>query len=244
MSTDWCRTRSMSMRSTSTRHRPTRRSGPCVPTSSALPRESTWTLPNAPPSSSSTPWGCRRLGVNGRDAARMAKAYAELFAPRPFALTTFANDEDYDELVLARSIPLRSVCEHHLLPFVGVAHVGYLPGERILGLSSSPGWWSFSPAGPGPGTAHHPGRRWLHRPAKPAGRRRRDRGRAHLHDPARGAGRRLAARSPRLCSACSVRPAVPAEFLAPPESCVSPLITTRRSTSSGRSSAMTSAHVS
>jgi GTP cyclohydrolase I len=66
---------------------------------------------------------------------RMAKAYAELFAPRPFDLTTFPNDEGYDELVLARDIPLRSVCEHHLLPFVGVAHVGYLPGERILGLS-------------------------------------------------------------------------------------------------------------
>lgn len=38
-------------------------------------------------------------------------------------------------LVLARAIPVRSVCEHHLLPFVGVAHVGYLPGNRILGLS-------------------------------------------------------------------------------------------------------------
>ncbi len=67
--------------------------------------------------------------------ARMARAYAELFTPRPFDLTTFPNDEGYDELVLARRIPLRSVCEHHLLPFVGVAHVGYLPGERILGLS-------------------------------------------------------------------------------------------------------------
>ena len=66
---------------------------------------------------------------------RMAKAYAELFSPRPFDLTTFPNEEGYDELVLARGIPLRSVCEHHLLPFVGVAHVGYLPGERILGLS-------------------------------------------------------------------------------------------------------------
>ena len=66
---------------------------------------------------------------------RMARAYAELFSPRPFDLTTFPNDEDYDELVLARSIPLRSVCEHHLLPFVGTAHVGYLPGRRILGLS-------------------------------------------------------------------------------------------------------------
>ncbi len=66
---------------------------------------------------------------------RMARAYAELFTARPFDLTTFDNDEGYDELVLARRIPLRSVCEHHLLPFVGIAHVGYLPGERILGLS-------------------------------------------------------------------------------------------------------------
>jgi GTP cyclohydrolase I len=66
---------------------------------------------------------------------RMARAYAELLTPRDFALTTFDNDERYDELVLARSIPIRSVCEHHLLPFVGVAHVGYLPGDRILGLS-------------------------------------------------------------------------------------------------------------
>jgi GTP cyclohydrolase I len=66
---------------------------------------------------------------------RMARAYAELLTPRDFALTTFANDEGYDELVVARSIPIRSVCEHHLLPFIGVAHVGYLPGERILGLS-------------------------------------------------------------------------------------------------------------
>ena len=67
--------------------------------------------------------------------ARMARAYAELLSPRDFSLTTFPNDEGYDELVVARSIPIRSVCEHHLLPFVGVAHVGYLPGERILGLS-------------------------------------------------------------------------------------------------------------
>jgi GTP cyclohydrolase I len=66
---------------------------------------------------------------------RMARAYAELLTPREFALTTFENDEGYDELVLARDIPIRSVCEHHLLPFVGVAHVGYLPGDRILGLS-------------------------------------------------------------------------------------------------------------
>jgi GTP cyclohydrolase I len=66
---------------------------------------------------------------------RMARAYADLLTPREFDLTTFDNDEGYDELVLARGIPIRSVCEHHLLPFIGVAHVGYLPGARILGLS-------------------------------------------------------------------------------------------------------------
>jgi GTP cyclohydrolase IA len=69
--------------------------------------------------------------------ARMARAYAELFDARPLRLTTFANDEGYDELVVARDIPFRTVCEHHLLPFAGVAHVGYLPGERIVGLSAS-----------------------------------------------------------------------------------------------------------
>ena len=67
--------------------------------------------------------------------ARMARAYAELFDAQPLQLTTFPNDEGYSELVLARAIPFRTVCEHHLLPFSGVAHVGYLPGERILGLS-------------------------------------------------------------------------------------------------------------
>ncbi|GAA4977007.1 GTP cyclohydrolase I FolE [Streptomyces hyderabadensis] len=66
---------------------------------------------------------------------RMARGYAELLSARPFRMTTFPNDEGYDELVLARDIPLRSVCQHHMLPFVGVAHVGYLPGARILGLS-------------------------------------------------------------------------------------------------------------
>ena len=81
------------------------------------------------------------LGVPGDTDAtaatprRMAQAYAELLTPRSFALTTFPNDENYDELVLASGIPVQSVCEHHMLPFVGTAHVGYLPGERILGLS-------------------------------------------------------------------------------------------------------------
>ena len=66
---------------------------------------------------------------------RVALAYEEFLTPRTFVPTTFPNDEGYDELVLARDIPFHSLCEHHLLPFSGVAHVGYLPGERILGLS-------------------------------------------------------------------------------------------------------------
>ncbi len=81
------------------------------------------------------------LGISTSDEqlrdtpGRMARAYAELFTPEPFEATTFPNDEGYDELVLARDIPLRSVCEHHLLPFTGTACVGYMPGDRILGLS-------------------------------------------------------------------------------------------------------------
>jgi GTP cyclohydrolase IA len=67
--------------------------------------------------------------------ARLAAAFSELLTPRPFKLTTFPNDEGYDELVLARGIPFSSLCEHHVLPFVGVAHLGYIPGDRILGLS-------------------------------------------------------------------------------------------------------------
>ncbi|MCO1579114.1 GTP cyclohydrolase I FolE [Crossiella sp. SN42] len=66
---------------------------------------------------------------------RVAQSYAELLTPREFNLTTFPNDEGYDELVLAKEIPVQSLCEHHLLPFHGRAYVGYLPGERILGLS-------------------------------------------------------------------------------------------------------------
>ncbi len=66
---------------------------------------------------------------------RVAGAFAEQLTPRAFDLTTFANDEAYDELVLVRDIGFSSLCEHHLLPFTGVAHVAYLPGARILGLS-------------------------------------------------------------------------------------------------------------
>jgi GTP cyclohydrolase IA len=66
---------------------------------------------------------------------RVARMYAEMLTPEPFDLTTFPNGEGYDELVIARNIRFHSLCEHHLLPFHGVAHIGYLPGERILGLS-------------------------------------------------------------------------------------------------------------
>jgi GTP cyclohydrolase I len=86
----------------------------------------------------------RALGVDPDDPARpdlaltprrLAAAYAELLTPNEFEFTTFANDEGYDELVLVRDIPVQSVCEHHLLPFVGRAHLAYLPAERIVGLS-------------------------------------------------------------------------------------------------------------
>jgi GTP cyclohydrolase I len=66
---------------------------------------------------------------------RVADAYAELLTPQPFRATTFPNDDGYDELIVARAIPFHSLCMHHLLPFHGVAHIGYLPRERIIGLS-------------------------------------------------------------------------------------------------------------
>jgi GTP cyclohydrolase I len=72
--------------------------------------------------------------------ARVARAYAETFAglgqdPAEVLATTF--EEDHDELVLVRDIPMYSTCEHHLVPFHGMAHVGYIPGDdgRVTGLS-------------------------------------------------------------------------------------------------------------
>ncbi|MGA0121664.1 MAG: GTP cyclohydrolase I FolE [Gaiellales bacterium] len=66
---------------------------------------------------------------------RIARMYEELLTAKPFASTTFPNDGAYDELVVVRDIPFHALCEHHLLPFTGVAHVGYIPGPRIVGLS-------------------------------------------------------------------------------------------------------------
>ena len=66
---------------------------------------------------------------------RMVEGFAELLTPKPFRPTMFANKEGYDQLVVVRSIPFHSLCMHHLLPFYGVAHVGYLPGRQMVGLS-------------------------------------------------------------------------------------------------------------
>lgn len=66
---------------------------------------------------------------------RVAAMYRELLTPEQFTFTTFANAAGYDELVLVRDIPFVSLCAHHLLPFTGHAHVAYVPGERIVGLS-------------------------------------------------------------------------------------------------------------
>ncbi len=66
---------------------------------------------------------------------RVATALAELLTPRAFTMTTFSNDGSYDEMVVVRDIAFHSLCAHHMLPFLGVAHVAYLPGTRVVGLS-------------------------------------------------------------------------------------------------------------
>jgi GTP cyclohydrolase I len=65
---------------------------------------------------------------------RVAASLAELVTPAEFTATTFPN-EGYDELVVVRDIPFHTLCMHHLLPFYGQAHVAYLPGDRIVGIS-------------------------------------------------------------------------------------------------------------
>ncbi|GAB1812949.1 GTP cyclohydrolase I FolE [Mycobacterium sp. MUNTM1] len=72
--------------------------------------------------------------------ARVARAYREMFAglyTDPDSVLNTMFDEDHDELVLVKEIPLYSTCEHHLVSFHGVAHVGYIPGNdgRVTGLS-------------------------------------------------------------------------------------------------------------
>ncbi|MCZ2402753.1 GTP cyclohydrolase I [Paenarthrobacter sp. Z7-10] len=66
---------------------------------------------------------------------RVVGAFTEMLTPRPTTWTTFPNDEGYHDLVLVKNVPFHSLCQHHLLPFRGVAHLGYLPGDRLFGLS-------------------------------------------------------------------------------------------------------------
>jgi GTP cyclohydrolase IA len=71
---------------------------------------------------------------------RVARAYSETFAglgQDPYEILSTTFDENHDEMVLVKDIPMYSTCEHHLVPFHGVAHVGYIPGEdgRVTGLS-------------------------------------------------------------------------------------------------------------
>jgi GTP cyclohydrolase I len=71
---------------------------------------------------------------------RVARSYRELFAgyatdPRAYMERTFEEVGGYDELVVLRDIPVISFCEHHMLPVIGHAHVGYLPTDRVVGIS-------------------------------------------------------------------------------------------------------------
>ena len=65
---------------------------------------------------------------------RVAKAWIELTNQEDFNLTTFSS-EGYDEMIISRNIKYYTFCEHHLLPFFGKAHIGYIPDEKIVGLS-------------------------------------------------------------------------------------------------------------
>ncbi|HZZ66853.1 MAG TPA: GTP cyclohydrolase I FolE [Phenylobacterium sp.] len=72
--------------------------------------------------------------------ARVARSYRELFAgyetdPKAYLAKTFEEVGGYDELVILKDIPVVSFCEHHMLPFIGRAHVGYLPSNRVVGIS-------------------------------------------------------------------------------------------------------------
>ncbi|MGW3855761.1 GTP cyclohydrolase I [Micromonospora arida] len=70
-----------------------------------------------------------------RTAERMVLSYGEVLTPAPFEATDFVNDAKHQGFVIVRDVAFAAICAHHLLPFVGSATVGYLPGARLLGLS-------------------------------------------------------------------------------------------------------------
>ena len=121
----------------------------------------------------------------------MARCYRELFAgyevdPRDYLERTFEEVGGYDELVVLKDIRFVSFCEHHMLPVVGVAHVGYLPTDRVVGISKlarvvrgyARRLQIQEKMTAEIATRHRGG-------AAAPGRRRGHRGRAQLHDPAR-----------------------------------------------------------
>lgn len=90
----------------------------------------------------------RLLGLDTRDPnlngtpGRVARMYAEMFhgareGDEP-SITTFPNDEHYDEMVTVKEIPFYSLCAHHFVPFYGHAHMAYIPSHEIIGLSKLP----------------------------------------------------------------------------------------------------------
>lgn len=84
----------------------------------------------------------RRAGLTGTPN-RVASAYEEFFSgvgedPLAHLADSLPAESARGDLVMVRDLDFRSICEHHLLPFIGVAHVGYVPGDRIVGLGALP----------------------------------------------------------------------------------------------------------
>lgn len=80
-----------------------------------------------------------REGLKGTPA-RVVRAYEDFFAgyhedPVALLATTFEETDDYDEMVVLRDIRLETHCEHHIIPILGKVHIGYLPSERVVGIS-------------------------------------------------------------------------------------------------------------
>ena len=82
----------------------------------------------------------KREGLDGTPE-RVAKSYKKLFGgykEDPKRLIKVFDNEGYDEMIIAKDIDFYSTCEHHLLPFSGKAHIGYIPNDKIIGLSKLP----------------------------------------------------------------------------------------------------------